>query len=122
MNLVIDGYNLMHKLAVKGESLEQKRNKLVALVNEFCEENKNKALMVFDAHRTESLYKTREKAGRVSIIYTPKNETADDVIISILDEKKPKNNMLISSDNRIRRQAAEKNFHLMRSEEFAEYL
>ena len=112
----------MHKLVIKGESLEEKRNKLIALIDEFCGENKNRAIVVFDAHQTESLIKSKEKQGSISIIYSAKGETADDVIIELLKEKKPKSNMLVSSDNYIRKFADENGFNLMKSEEFVEYL
>ena len=124
MKLIIDGYNLMYKLKPNDPTLEKKRERLILLLSEFKKINNVDLILVFDGKFQESGHRGYETRAGIKIIFSAKEETADDVIIDILRKRKekPKNYAVVSSDNKIKDFAYENNIHIILSEDFLEYL
>lgn len=123
MKLLIDGYNLLNKVEVKGDSLEEKREKFIFLISEFCGVNKTGVTIVFDGAGQESVHRGYEKRGKVKLVFSAKGETADDVIMETVDIKKnAKDLLIVTSDRKIRDFAAARGASLQTAEEFSQYL
>lgn len=87
--LVVDGYNVINSWpdlsALKEESLEHARDKLVQIMQNYAVFKDVKVIVVFDGqyslHKTQSLY----KEDKVEVLYSKKGETADMVIEKLID-------------------------------------
>ncbi|MCX8094365.1 MAG: NYN domain-containing protein [Candidatus Goldbacteria bacterium] len=123
MHIIIDGYNLMHCMKLKGESFKQQREYLIYLLQQFLAINEGNITVVFDGHKNISEHKSIEKHGKVKVIYSAKNQSADDVIIEMLmkGKEKVKNIILITSDRKLINFASAKKIKIMSSLNFAEY-
>ena len=81
--LIVDGYNVIARLqssALKNVlDLDAARGELLALLMEYRSFSGEYVILVYDAQRTDAAAVETEKGG-VRIIYTYKNETADDRI------------------------------------------
>ncbi|MCE5300558.1 MAG: NYN domain-containing protein [Spirochaetia bacterium] len=124
MKLIIDGYNLMYRLELEG-SLEQKRDEMFELLSEFKSVNPCDITVVFDGSRNPSTQRGREFKLGINVIYSARGETADDIIMEMAEKHtmgKAKENIVVSSDNRVRNFAVEHFMKGMTSDEFAEYL
>jgi len=124
MKLIIDGYNLMYRLQMKADSLEKKREKLLALLNEFLDVNGGSMTVAFDGSRNPSMHRGKETHGKIRVIYSANGETADDVIIELIKGRKGKAKefVVVSSDNKLINCARENFMNAMTSDQFIEYL
>jgi|SRR5208283_4834149 len=124
MKLIIDAYNLMYRLAIKADTLEKKRDKLIGLLNEFLEVNGGTITLVFDAGKNPSQHRGRETRGKIKVVFSANEETADDVIIELIKGRKGKAReyAVVSSDNKLIDCARENFMNAMTSDQFAEYL
>lgn len=102
MHYFIDGYNFLFRLSSKKLPLEKKRTLLLITLNEEIEKLRIDATVVFDSSE-----KLREAAARghldaLEIIYTTKQETADDYILNaIKTAPNPQNETVVSSDREL---------------------
>ena len=80
--------------------------------------------VVFDGRHNPSQHRGAEKRGKVKIIFSAQGETADDIIMEMTDKRteKARTYVIVTSDNRIRQYAAERQIKSITSDEFAEYL
>ena len=123
MKVLIDGYNLMNKVKVKGDSLEEKREKFISLISEFCSVNKTGVTIVFDGAGQESYHRGYEKRGKIKLVFSARGETADDIIMETVGKKKSaKNYLVITSDRKIKDFADSRGASLQSAEEFSQYL
>jgi predicted RNA-binding protein with PIN domain len=125
MKFIIDGYNLMHRVKMKGETLERKREYLVGLINAFAALNEIKTVgIVFDAGKGGSSLRGRQSMGVTDLYFATQEETADDFIMDMIKKRKgkAKEYMIVSSDNKITRFAQENSMNTMSSDEFADYI
>lgn len=123
MNIIIDGYNLMHYMKLKGDSFQKKREDLINELRQFLEINHGNITLVFDGHKNISEHKSIEKQGSIRIIYSAKNQSADDVIIELIKNRKVKarNMVLITSDRKLVNFAVSNRIKTINSSHFAEY-
>ena len=123
MQIIIDGYNLMYCMKLKGESLQEKRQSLIDELHQFLEVNNADIVIVFDGHRNLSMHKSIEKHGKIKIIYSANNQTADDVIIEMIKNRKIKarNIVVVTSDRKIINYAVLNRIKIVKSMDFAEY-
>ena len=123
MIILIDGYNLLPNLSVKGDTFEAKRENMIAQLMDFVEVNPAKIILVFDGQRNPSMHRGNETRGPIKVIFSAQGETADDVIEDLISKRKGKarDHLLVSSDRRLQEFAAEKDIKWMNSQKFAEY-
>ncbi len=123
MHIIIDGYNLMYCMRLKGESFKEKREYLITLLHQFLDVNDGDITVVFDGHSNISEHKSIEKQNKIKIIYSAKNQSADDVIIELISKRKEKakNIVLISSDRKLINFATTNRIKTISSSDFAEY-
>jgi len=103
-HLVIDGYNFINRRAAGGvhgdSSLETLRRGLLEKLSRYKKERGAHITVVFDAYKSFSLSRQRESYRGVDVIYSGQNETADDVIIGWIRQKRS-GMVVVTSDRAI---------------------
>lgn len=91
--LIVDGYNIMNGwpelAALKEQSLEHARDKLVEIMGNFQALMGNRVVVVFDAHLVKGSAGNREHVGGVEVIFSREGETADSVIERLVGQLPP---------------------------------
>lgn len=123
-SFLIDGYNLLNSAALQlptGLDLEARRHFLVSLLSGFAARTHAKITVIFDNREKPSAQVVREKF--VNIIFTARGVEADEVILKkIRSGKLTADVTVVTSDNDIRRPAADHGVTRMSSEVFAQLL
>ncbi|NLJ40463.1 MAG: NYN domain-containing protein [Clostridiales bacterium] len=101
--LVVDGYNIINSWPdlriTKDHSLEEARERLIDVLRDYQGYRGIGVIVVFDAYNTDSMVGHSEHYGKVQVVYTKKNETADHYIERWVDENgKDKNIWVATSD------------------------
>jgi predicted RNA-binding protein with PIN domain len=82
--LLVDGYNIINawpELKKTAEySLEDARQQLLDIMQDFQGYKGYRIIVVFDAHMIKGGIEKKETAGKVEVVYTRENETADHYI------------------------------------------
>lgn len=82
--LIVDGYNVIHgsdDLKRLSEiQLEEARIKLIDDLNGYSGFKGWETILVFDAYQQQSFEKREELVGRIKVVFTEKNKTADTYI------------------------------------------
>ncbi len=98
MIIVIDGYNLL-KL-IHGPNLsETQRSAFINLMGRYMKKRNHKVVVVFDAG--PCTYPMKEKSHGVQIIYSGEYQTADDVIVTFVQDNPSKEIAVITKDREI---------------------
>lgn len=122
MHYYIDGYNLMFRMRQKADSLEEQREKTLEELEKKIQKINLDATIVFDAQYQLDL-SSRTHKGALEICFTDRGETADDYIISELKAcENPRNETVITSDNRLAWRARQKNAKTESVEDFLLWL
>jgi predicted RNA-binding protein with PIN domain len=99
MHYLIDGYNLLFKIAHTHRSLEQKRQQLIVELNTIIISLHLKASIVFDGSLPHPELAVRQHFDQLEIVYTPEKQTADQYIIEEIEKAKhPHHITVITSD------------------------
>ncbi len=89
--LLVDGYNMIgawkELRPLRDTNFEEARNRLLDLMAEYKAAQGVRVIVVFDAHLVPGVQQTYVQNG-VEIIYTRKNETADERIEKLTNELK----------------------------------
>ncbi|KNZ42792.1 NYN domain-containing protein [Acetobacterium bakii] len=82
--LIVDGYNVIHGSEdlkrLSDIQLEEAREKLIEDLNGYSGFKGWETILVFDAYQQESFDDREEIRGRVKVVFTKKNKTADTYI------------------------------------------
>lgn len=79
----MDGYNVVNdwpELVALRDSLEYARDRLLAIVSEYCSYQGYQGIVVFDAHLVIGADRRKDAMGELTVIYTREGETADSYI------------------------------------------
>lgn len=87
MHYYIDGYNLLFRLLYAGHDFSIKRQQLIEELNEKLQFLQVNATLVFDSHY-QSEPGTRSHYRHLEILYTSPGESADERIISEIQEER----------------------------------
>lgn len=99
MRYLIDGYNLLFRIAKPGRALEKKRAALIEELNQVIDDFKLKATVVFDGSHPSFSHAMRHHFAALEIIYTYQNLSADQYIIEEVDSaRRPEEIIVITSD------------------------
>jgi uncharacterized protein len=103
-HLIVDGYNYINRIRTSpagyGSSLDMLRRSLLDRFAQYKKLKGIKLTVVFDAYNSFSLSRQRENYKGVDVVYSGEKETADDVIIGWIREKKA-GMVAVSSDRAI---------------------
>jgi uncharacterized protein len=103
-HIVIDGYNYMMRTVAsrvqEGSSLEALRRGVLEKLSRYKRRKGSKITVVFDAYRSLSPGRQRENYLGIDVVYSRENETADDVIIGWIRERRS-GMIVVTSDRAI---------------------
>jgi hypothetical protein len=103
-HLIIDGYNYINRIrtspAGAGSSLDMLRRSFLDRLVQYKKLKSIKLTVVFDAYNSLSPGRQRENYKGIDVVYSGEKETADDVIIGWIREKKA-GIIAVSSDRAI---------------------
>jgi uncharacterized protein len=122
MQLLIDGYNLAHKLGIKvaSQTLVMVRETLEKKLGYYLSKHKCQITIVYDGRGVLS---ESGHTGKIKTIFTASGETADDYIKLEIDRARSKSSLkVISSDRSIMEYAKVSRVTAVRSEDFLKEL
>ncbi|MGI6607359.1 MAG: NYN domain-containing protein [Erysipelotrichaceae bacterium] len=102
--LIVDGYNLMHSYRDNSASFnfDGARDRVISDVASYAGYRNFKALIVFDAYKTDELITRKFKSDTVEIVYTKANQTADAYIEKKVHQNKNEFDIIVvSSDSAV---------------------
>jgi uncharacterized protein len=119
MPYLIDGHNLIPKLGLRLDSLDDE-DQLMPLLQEFCRLRRTLVEVYFDG--APPGYASTRKAGAVTAHFIRKGSSADAAIEARLAQmgKAAKNWTVVSSDGRVQKAAGAVHAGVLFSEEFAQ--
>lgn len=125
LTYIIDGYNAIHRSSRWGRIIEadicRARESLCAYCASLFDVRKDidHIIVVFDGDSSVSPF-DRDSFRRVKIIYSQTGETADSVIVKVVEGKKDARDVVvISDDNQLRRLCRSEGASVMPVSEFA---
>ncbi len=104
--LLVDGYNIIHawedlKKIMDEQSLEDARDKLVAILSNYQGAKGIELIIVFDAHLVKGNRGSIDKIGKTYIVYTKEKETADNYIERITKDLVKDYNVKVATSDRL---------------------
>jgi len=104
IHLIIDGYNYIHRIrsgpSAYGLNLEMLRRELLERLFRYKKDRGVRITAVFDAQGGYNLGRQRENYKGIDVVYAGESETADDVIIGWIREKRA-GRIVVTSDRAI---------------------
>jgi predicted RNA-binding protein with PIN domain len=104
MHILIDGYNLIRQSGAFRRfdrlSLEAGRNALMQSLAAYKKQTGHRVTVVFDAREGGFLTEERDRYGGISVLYSRKGETADDLIKRMIEGRKEEF-VVVTSDRAI---------------------
>jgi predicted RNA-binding protein with PIN domain len=121
MPYLIDGHNLIPKLGLRLDSMDDEIE-LIAILQEFCRLERKQVEVYFDG--APPLQTQSRKLGAVTAHFVPLGTTADDAIRRHLKKmgKSAKNWVVVSSDRQVQSDARSSGANTLSSDEFANSL
>lgn len=121
MPYLIDGHNLIPKLGLRLESLDDEME-LIAILSEFCRIERKQVEVYFDG--APAPHVGTRKSGNVTAHFVQQGKTADDAIKKHLKKlgKSAKNLTVISSDRQVQAEARAVGAGIISSDAFAKQL
>lgn len=103
-HIIIDGYNYIHRTRSSGiqadTNLDMVRRAFLDKLVQYKKQKGVRITVVFDAYNSFSTGRQRENYKGVDVVYSRENETADDVMIGRIREKKA-GMIIVTSDRAI---------------------
>lgn len=100
MHYIIDGYNFLFRFRDKYPSLEKNRKQLIDLLSEELFFLKGSCSIVFDSSEATKDYAQTTSHGQLEVIYAPKNLSADEYIVELVENSPaPKTKIIVTSDS-----------------------
>jgi len=121
MPYLIDGHNLIPKLGLRLDSMDDEME-LIAILQEFCRMKRRQLEVYFDGAPTP--HAGTRKLGAVIAHFVPLRTTADNAIRNRLKKlgKAAKNWVVVSSDRQVQAEARAARAEIVSSDSFAETL
>lgn len=102
--ILIDGYNLIRQSSalstVEAKDFSKGRDALIALLAEYKRVKPHRIVVVFDAGKTDWGHRSADRQSGIEMMYSRSRETADEVIIGMLQDIHG-DVIVVSSDNAI---------------------
>lgn len=102
--IFIDGYNIINSwsdLAIgENETLENSRQRLIEILENYVAMREDKLYLVFDAHLSKGSIEKEEKTNNITVVFTKEGETADSYIerkVNLIGRKKEV--IVVTNDN-----------------------
>jgi hypothetical protein len=121
LTIIIDGYNFIFnsyfKIEFESHELQKLRDETINFLSKYYNVKRNKVIVVFDGYNTDEPCESKYNRQNIEIIYSKKNEKADDVIVR-LAKSTTGNSIIVTDDNDIRRRASGAHCSCSGAEEF----
>jgi len=122
MPIIVDGHNLIGKMASISLADPEDEVKLVAKLAGHLLKSRQKGIVVFDKGAEGNLA-PRLTGPNLQVIFAPPEGCADTIIMDMIrSDPNPKGLTIVSSDNEIRRCARSRRAKLISSDKFADQL
>ena len=121
MLYLIDGHNLIPKLGLRLDSMDDEME-LIAILQEFCRRERKQTEVYFDG--ASAPHAGTRKLGTVTAHFVPLGKTADNAIRNHLKRlgKSSKNWIVVTSDRQVQAEARAVHAEIMSSDSFAKQL
>ena len=121
MPLLIDGHNLIPKLGLRLDSIDDELE-LIAILNEYCRLERKQVEVYFDG--APPTHAGTRKSGNVAAHFVLLGQTADDAIRNHLKRlgKHAKNYQVVSSDRQVQTETRAAQAQVISSDSFAKTL
>lgn len=120
MNIIIDGYNLLKQLLTREMVLEKERAWFFNLARAYAKKKRHSLFIIYDGGPYER--PTTDQKGQVTVIFSGRKESADDVIKSIIEDQVLRNVLLVSTDRQLNAHAAGYDVPSLDSLDFYEFM
>jgi len=121
LTIIVDGYNFIFnsyfKIRFKSDELQKLREETINFLSKYYNVKRNKVVVVFDGYNTGELSESKYNCQNIEIIYSKKDEKADDVIVR-LAKSITGNLLIVTNDNDIRRRASSASCSCLDVDEF----
>ena len=109
LTIIVDGYNFIFnshfKFRFKSDELQKLREETINFLSKYYNVKRNKVIVVFDGYNTDEPSESKYNRQNIEIIYSKKDEKADDVIVR-LAKSITGSLIIVTNDNDIRRRAS----------------
>lgn len=83
--LIVDGYNIIgyrdrSVMAGDAKTLDEHRDRLKEHLQDYAGYTDEEVILVFDGYQSDRLYRSEEKYGNLTVVFTKHGETADSYI------------------------------------------
>ena len=123
MHYLIDGHNLIGKMADINLDDPDDEVKLILRLRSWSAIKRNRRVTVYFDHGLPGGIEKGLSSGQVKVIFAPAGRTADSLLINrISSAKNPAEFTLVTSDHRILHAAERRRMNVLRSEIFADQM
>ncbi len=123
MHYLVDAYNLLFRTLKKRGSLEKSRQLLIEELNEIISQLNLHVTLVFDGAEEHLPLPTRGHFDAIEIIYTSKNQTADEYIYGeITHARTPAQMTVVTNDRELSGRCHQNRAKTMTIDEFLHFL
>lgn len=121
MIMVVDGYNILKKMIGTKFASQKQQAQFMKLLNTYAQKKNIAIMLVFDGGLSPWLEKY-VLSPRITVIYSGKQQSADDYIKEYLHAHRNQNILLASSDRELNRFAAQENITSLDASVFIQLL
>src|SRR5712675_54567 len=123
MHYLVDAYNLLFRTLKKRGSLEKIRQTLIEELNEVISELKLHVSLIFDGAEEHLPLPTRGHYDAIEIVYTSKNQTADEYIYDEVSlSRSPAKLTVVTNDRELSSRCHQHRAKTMATDEFLHLL
>jgi len=119
--IIVDGYNLLGSRRGLRGNLTGRREKLVGELSKYSKKTGADIILVFDGWRGGSRAGSVNREGEISIVFSPRREKADSVIVRMVRESDIPCTV-VTSDRELRNKVREAGGEVMFVKEFERML
>ena len=124
MHVIIDGYNLIMTSteygATLGKGMKKARRGLINDLIGYRKVRGHAVTVVFDATEAGGVERGVESDGGINIIFSKKNERADDIIVELVQKTAGIERVVVTSDKAVGRASGRRGAAVISSEGFIE--
>lgn len=123
MHYYIDGYNFLFRVSKKKLPLEKKRDLILITLNEELEKLRLNTTIVFDSSDGLRDHASRGHLDALEIVYTTKNESADEYIFKAIENAAhPQNETVVTSDRELAGKCKQLRAKILSIEQFLSFI
>jgi len=118
LKIIIDGYNLIKRITAMQHISLVRRNQFLKLLGNYAKKKKHSIVVIFDGGGSSFSYSENEYG--LEIVYSGFQETADDLIVRYVRERRGQEMFLVTSDRELAGFAVGYGVDILKSDKFYE--